>query len=111
MNPDATEVCDEIDNDCDGSVSDVETDQWEPNSSWTFGDLNAVNYLGELSDNSIIEIDNYHFPETDVDTFVFFDDDGYTDSFHFTVTLYQVPVDIDLTMSIEWFDESGASKV
>ena len=110
VNPDATEVCDEIDNDCDGSVSDVDTDQWEPNSSWTFGDLNAVNYLGELADNSIIEIDNYHYPETDVDTFVFFDEDGWFDSFHFTITLYQVHVDIELVMSVEWFDENGTSQ-
>ena len=71
VSPGATEICDDIDNDCDGSMSDLPTDQWEPNTFWVFGDVNAVNYLGELADNSIIEIDNYHFPETDVDTFVF----------------------------------------
>ena len=110
VNPGATEVCDDIDNNCDGSMSDLPTDQWEPNSSWNVGDLNAVNYLGELDDDSIIEIDNYHFPETDIDTFAFFDEDGWFDSFHFTVTLYQVHPDIELTMSIEWFEENGTSQ-
>ena len=111
FNPDAADdECDGLDQNCNGTVDDGFSDPNEPNDSWTFGDFTALNYLGRLDeDDYLIEFENYHSATSDVDTFVFFSDDGFGWDFDFTINLWDVPATLDLAMSVEGFDEQGVS--
>ena len=111
FNPDALDdECDGLDQNCNQIVDDGFMDQWEPNDTWTFGDTSAINYLGRLDEgDGLIEIYNYHSPENDVDSFAFYNVDGWFWDFNFTITLWDVPSTLDLSVSMEGFDEQGNS--
>jgi|GEM_PF-1426530 len=111
FNPDALDdECDGLDQNCNQIADDGFLDQWEPNDTWTFGDTGAINYLGRLDEgDGIIEFYNYHSSNNDVDTFAFYNVDGWGWDFNFTITLWDVPNTLDLSMSMEGFDEQGNS--
>jgi len=99
VHPDADDVCDGLDNDCNGTVDDIlPPDAWEPN------DLVAPS-LGDLTDVPETLLYGYLHPATDVDRFRFYVEDEALGYFDIEVWLYGVPFDADYALDLYWVED------
>lgn len=105
--PGATEICDEKDNDCDGTEDEGATgdDEHEPNESDS-----AAQYLGSLETIAGGSIEGLIDSESDEDWFYFYavdETDFGFDSFNFTIFL-NPPANVDIAFAL-YFSEEGTA--
>jgi len=103
-----TEVCDEVDNNCDGDVNEPWWDTYDPNeSSSSYYDLGEVDdgflWAGDVLTLSGLTI---HEPN-DEDWFLIDVDDDWYDNAEFSVQVTGLPTDGDWTL--ELWDANGSS--
>ncbi|MDP7110336.1 MAG: putative metal-binding motif-containing protein, partial [Myxococcota bacterium] len=112
VHPDAADLCDELDNDCDGLLNeDVEgEDPQEPNDLVPHG-------LGDLT-NGTATVGGYLHNPDDVDRFSFFVEDTWYGEFEIRVDLSSIPGDADYALElwlgsemIEYSDTSGGESI
>ncbi len=97
-----SDECDGVDNDCDSGIDeDFDDDEYEPNDEESTD-------LGDLTPSGGAVIEAYQFPESDVDIFIFYLEDGWWDSFDFNVTLSPA-ISVDGILELYWYpdDETG----
>ncbi len=105
VHPEATDGCDDRDDDCDGQVDDAFAgDAWEPNDE-------QASDLGTLAEEEHRLVLGYLFGEDDVDRYeVEVIDDDWT-WFSLEAWIYGVPEDADYALEIWWVeDESGQDR-
>jgi len=118
--PGASEVCDDIDNDCDGEINEDLGDGYEPNDSTPTdlgnmeGDGYCVYYLGYVSGSADTQIisGTIHNPD-DIDTYSFETDDDWYDcldqsGYGIQIALENVPPGDDYALDLYWLSGGGA---
>ncbi|MDF1562869.1 MAG: putative metal-binding motif-containing protein [Deltaproteobacteria bacterium] len=99
----SVDLCDHLDNDCDGDTDeDFDGDEWEPN------DTTPVE-LGDLTDTRETLIFGHLFPESDVDRYRFYVNDGLTTYFDIEAWLYGVPADADYALDLYWVEDANGA--
>ena len=92
VHPGARDTCDGADTDCDGDVDeDFDGDTYEPNDDELYD-------LGDLTEDGDV-VWGYIAPEDDLDTFMFYLEDGWWDSFDFYV-IVSPPVKVDVGLEL-----------
>ena len=93
--PEALDVCDGLDNDCDTETDeDAEADDdWEPNDEYAYE-------LGKISDDESYALSGFLHNDDDLDKFRFTLDDGWED-FTVTATLANIPEDSTYMITLE----------
>jgi len=95
--PEAVETCNNIDDDCDGSIDNGAVPDTDDDD------------LGDLTDEYETLLTPWLHPDGDEDRFVFYVEDGAWSSFDVEVWLYQVPEEADYTLELFWIeDDDGA---
>jgi len=118
--PGASEVCDDIDNDCDGEINEDLGDGYEPNDSTPTdlgnmeGDGYCVYYLGYVSGSADSQTvsGTIHNPD-DVDSFTFDTTDDWYDcldqsGYGIQIALTNVPAGDDYALDLYWLSGGGA---
>ena len=103
ISPDADDVCNDVDDDCDGELNEdaVDDDPYEPNDT-------TAAQLGALEDQDTHEIAAFLHNDADDDTFSFYVDDVWSgDEFPVTITLSNIPSDATYKLSLERVESDG----
>ncbi len=114
--PSVIEVCDDIDNDCDGEINEDQGDSYEPNDTTAEdlgqmdGDGYCMYYVGHVSgsaDTQTISA-NIHAPD-DVDLYSFETEDEWYDcldesGYGIQVSLTSIPSGHDYVLELYWVD-------
>jgi len=116
VNPGAPEICNDVDDDCDGSINEGMGDSFEPNESsptWLGamdGDGFCVYYLGYISGSADFQSlsATLHSPD-DWDLYSFSTTDDITDcldesGYGIQVTLSSIPYGHDYALELYWVD-------
>lgn len=107
VNPDATDLCDDLDNDCSGEVNDGDWDTYERNESrGTAYDLGEVDASFGWSNSTLTLSGLTMSDETDEDWFTWEADDEIWDNVSITVSATGLPARGNYV--IELYDEGGS---
>lgn len=100
VHPGASDVCDGLDQDCDGHVDeDFAGDTWEPN------DANAA-WVGTLAEDDPQLVFGFVWEDGDADGYGFaVEDDSFT-WFSVEAWLYDVPEDADYALELRWVEDA-----
>lgn len=98
VHPNQDDTCDEVDSDCDDVVDeDFDGDKYEPNDETAYD-------LDDITDAGDQKLAGYLSPEDDLETFIFYLEDGWWSDFSFQVSVE--PADpVDMGLELYWYDE------